>query len=184
MIVSFYDPSQFDALADAFEDMGRHYFGPAAPDRATLRQTLADEILGEHSGVTLVVAMAQARVAGFATVSILYPAPGYKGQLFMKDLYTCAAWRGHGVGEAIMRFLARHALRTGCVRFDWTTENTNAGAIAFYERLGARQVPEKIYFRLTLPEIEALAVQPPGAGAPTPEPLGSGQTAPNPRNTG
>lgn len=183
MIVSFYDPSQFDALIDAFEDMGRHYFGPAAPDRATLRHRLAHDILGEHSGVQLVVAMAQHCVLGFATVSVLYPAPGYQGQLFMKDLYTCAAWRGHGVGEAIMRFLAQHALRTGCVRFDWTTENTNAGAIAFYERLGARQVPEKIYFRLTVPEIEALASQPPGAGATGPGPHGPDPAAPNPRST-
>lgn len=165
MKVAFYDPSQFDALVDAFHDMGQHYFGPDAPTPEALRATLADEVLGHDSGVKVVVALDQAAVVGFATVSILYPAPGYKGQLFMKDLYTCAAWRGRGVGEEIMRFLAAYSLRKGCVRFDWTTEDTNTGAISFYERLGAKKVQEKVYFRLDVPGIQALAakVKHPGA---------------------
>lgn len=166
MPVAFYDPSHFEALVAAFQDMGRHYFGDTAPDEPTLRATLAGEVLGPDSGVRLVLALDGAQVAGFATVSILYPAPGFKGQLFMKDLYVCSAWRGRGIGEQLMRFLAAHALATGCVRFDWTTEDGNAGAIAFYERLGARRVPEKIYFRLTVPEIQALAAASPDDASP------------------
>jgi len=160
MQVTFYDPSKFDALVLAFLDMGRHYFGDRAADEVSLRQILADGVLGPDSGVRVILAVDGERVAGFATISILYPGPGCRGQLFMKDLYVCSAWRGTGIGGQMMRFLAKYALNMGCVRFDWTSEDTNAGAMAFYERLGARKVKEKVYFRLTVPEIQALASQP------------------------
>lgn len=165
MQIAFFEPANFDALAVAFQDMGQHYFGHAAPNTDTVRLALANEILGDDSGVRLVVARNGNQIAGFATISILYPAPGLKGQLFMKDLYVCSAWRGQGIGEEIMRFLAAYALSKGCVRFDWTAEDTNHGAIAFYERLGANKVPEKIYFRLTQSEIQALAAKPPEGSA-------------------
>ena len=160
MQIAFFEPANFDALAVAFQDMGQHYFGHAAPNADTVRLALANEILGKDADVRLVVASDGNQVAGFATISILYPAPGLKGQLFMKDLYVCSAWRGQGIGEEIMRFLAGYALDKGCVRFDWTAEETNLGAIAFYERLGATKVQEKIYFRLTQCEIQALAAKP------------------------
>ena len=66
----------------------------------------------------------------------------------MKDLFTVEEARGLGIGEAIMRYLARYALDRGCGRFDWTTEDGNARAMAFYERLGARRVTDKVYYRL------------------------------------
>jgi ribosomal protein S18 acetylase RimI-like enzyme len=160
MQVSFFEPTDLDALAVAFQDMGQHYFGSATPDNDSVRRALVEDVLGSDSGVRIVVARDGPEVAGFATVSILYPAPGFKGQLFMKDLYVCSAWRGRGIGELVMRFLAGYALRKGCVRLDWTTENTNSGAIAFYERLGASKVQEKVYFRLTVPEMQALAARP------------------------
>jgi GNAT superfamily N-acetyltransferase len=65
----------------------------------------------------------------------------------MKDLFTHAAARGQGSGRALMGFLARLAVERGCVRFDWTAETDNPEALAFYGRLGARCVAEKVYYR-------------------------------------
>jgi ribosomal protein S18 acetylase RimI-like enzyme len=56
-----------------------------------------------------------------------------------------------------MQFLAAHAVKLNCVRFDWTTEETNPGAMAFYARLGAERVKEKVYYRLTGSALLALA---------------------------
>jgi GNAT superfamily N-acetyltransferase len=75
----------------------------------------------------------------------------------MKDLFVRQRWRSKGVGERIMQFLAVYAVSLNCARFDWTTENTNAGAMAFYKRLGAEQVTQKVYYRLTGAALEALA---------------------------
>lgn len=157
MQLQFYEPSLLEPMVRAFHDLDRHYFGPAAADEATIRHNLLNNVLGADSGVRLVVAMDGQAVAGFASVSLLYPAPQQRPQLFMKDLYVCEAWRSRGVGERLMRFLARYALERGCVRFDWTTETNNRGAMAFYERLGATTVPEKVYYRLTGDAIAALA---------------------------
>ncbi len=146
-----------DELAQAFAELHRHYVGDLAPDLETVSANLRDRVLAPGSGTRIALARADGRIAGLATFAILYPAPGARGQLFMKDLYVRAGWRGQGVGEALMGFLARHAVDKGCVRFDWTTERGNAGAIAFYDRLGASRVAEKLYFRLDGPALEALA---------------------------
>jgi ribosomal protein S18 acetylase RimI-like enzyme len=75
----------------------------------------------------------------------------------MKDLFVRKNWRGRGVGEQVMQFLASHAVSLNCVRFDWTTENTNTGAMAFYNSLGAEHVKQKVYYRLTGGALENLA---------------------------
>lgn len=166
MEVGFFDGAGRDELAEAFVELHRHYVGDAAPSLQAVAANLRDEVLAPASGVRVVVARDEGRIAGLATFAILYPAPGARGQLFMKDLYVRDGWRGRGVGEAIMGLLARHAVASGCVRFDWTTETGNPGAIAFYERLGATRVTEKVYFRLDGPALEAFARGPSGAAAP------------------
>lgn len=149
MEIGFFNAADTEALVDAFHELNRHYFGENAASRAVMREHVLRDILGPESGVRIVVAKEGSEVAGLATISLLYPAPEAKGQLFLKDLYTCANWRGRGVGEDIMRFLAAYAVSKNCIRLDWTTESTNAGALAFYERLGAKRVEEKVYLRLT-----------------------------------
>lgn len=157
MQLQFYEPSPLEPMLRAFHDLDRHHFGAGAADEATIRRNLLRNVLGADSGVRLVAAVDGQAVAGFASVSLPYPAPQQRPQPFMKDLYVCEAWRSQGVGERIMRFLARHALERGCVRFDWTTDIHNRGAMAFYERLGATTVPQKVCYRLSGDAIAALA---------------------------
>jgi GNAT superfamily N-acetyltransferase len=75
----------------------------------------------------------------------------------MKDLYVRQQWRSKGVGELLMKHLAAYAVEQRCVRFDWTTETNNKGAVMFYERLGAVAVAEKVYYRLTGTALQKLA---------------------------
>jgi GNAT superfamily N-acetyltransferase len=148
MLVAFFEHLNTDALVDAFYELSKHYFGESASPREAVRAHVVSAILGPSSGVRVVTALDGGRVAGLATLSLLYPAPQERAQLFMKDLYVCEAWRGQGVGEKIMRFLAQYAVSMNCIRFDWTTERSNQGAMSFYERLGAARVEEKVYYRL------------------------------------
>lgn len=157
MDLRFYEPALFPALVDAMHELDRHYFGERAARRAEVERGIAAGLLGSDSGVRLAVAVDDGTIAGLATFALLYPAPEQRAQLFMKDLYVRQAWRGRRVGEELMRFLARYAVRKACIRFDWTTEESNAGAIAFYERLGAKRVSDKVYYRLTGDEIAGLA---------------------------
>jgi GNAT superfamily N-acetyltransferase len=143
-------------LATLFHAIDLHYWGAAVPPRAVMAEHVRRDILGEH-GCEIAVAELDGKAVGLATFAILYPAPGPAGQLFMKDLFTLAEARGRGIGQALMGFLASLALERGCTRFDWTAETDNPRALAFYDRLGARRVDEKVYYRFEGEALRELA---------------------------
>lgn len=148
-----------ESLADLLHDMSVHYNGPDASAREVVREHLVDRILGPRSGVTVVVAMEGARAVGMAAISILYPAPKERGQLFMKELYVHADARDRGVGARLMAWVAAYAVSHDCSRLDWTAEAGNPGALRFYDALGARRVVEKVYYRLAGDELAAFAAR-------------------------
>jgi GNAT superfamily N-acetyltransferase len=69
--------------------------------------------------------------------------------LYLEDLYVQPAWRGRGIGKALLRVCARVAVERGCGRFEWMALDWNVPAIGFYESLGAVQHPEWRLFRMT-----------------------------------
>jgi GNAT superfamily N-acetyltransferase len=135
-----------DELVRLFHAIEAHYWGEAAPSRAVMAGHVDEAVLAPGS-CEIAIAERDGRAVGLATFAVLYPAPGPAGQLFMKDLFTLAESRGQGVGRALMGFLARLAVGRGCVRFDWTAETDNPEALAFYDRVGAGRVAEKVYYR-------------------------------------
>jgi ribosomal protein S18 acetylase RimI-like enzyme len=157
MHIRFFTVDDTESTADLLHDMSVHYNGGDASSREAVRANLVENILGANSGVRLVVALQDNRVVGLAAISLLYPAPKEQAQLFMKELYVHSLHRGAGVGEKLMRWLAKYALDNQCVRFDWTVDETNTRALRFYDELGAAIVKEKLYFRLTGASLKALA---------------------------
>ena len=146
------------ALTALFHAVDRHYWGSAAPTLADMAEHVRQRVLRATS-CEIALAETEGEALGLATFAILYPAPGPGGQLFMKDLFTLPAARGRGVGHALMSFLSRLALERGCGRFDWTAETDNPGALAFYDRLGARRIEEKVYYRFDGEGLKALAAK-------------------------
>jgi len=71
---------------------------------------------------------------------------------------------GRVVGRALMAWVARYAVDHGCHRIDWPVQAGNARGIAFYERLGARRVVERLGYRLSEPAVDALAEASAAAG--------------------
>ena len=81
----------------------------------------------------------------FFTYSTFVGAPS----LYLEDLFVLPEERGHGAGKALLRALARIAVRRGCGRMEWTVLDWNAPSIRFYKRLGAKLHPEWVLTRLT-----------------------------------
>ena len=133
-------------LAELFQVLFAHYRGDAAPGPAAIARHVAHDIL--PSGCEIVIAEQDGRAIGIATFAVLYPGPRLGGQLTMKDLFVRKEARGAGVGQALLRHLAGVAVARGCLRLDWTAETDNASALSFYDRLGARRVTEKVYYRV------------------------------------
>jgi GNAT superfamily N-acetyltransferase len=155
--VSIANESQLEDIIELFHRIDVHYFAGAAPTKSEISDYVRRNLFQPHCGVRTVIAKEGAKPLGIATFAILYPAPGMSGQLFMKDLFTVGEARGKGVGKAIMRFLARHALKSNCSRFDWTAETDNPKALEFYDRLGIPRVEEKVYYRLSKEKLKSFA---------------------------
>ena len=61
-----------------------------------------------------------------------------KPNLIIKELYVTEPQRSKGVGEMLMKAVAREAEKTGCGQIKWWVAKWNHRSIQFYERLGAK----------------------------------------------
>lgn len=90
-----------------------------------------------------------ARVVGFAlwftNFSTFLGRPG----LYLEDLYVQPAFRGRGLGRALLGHVGALAVARGCGRFEWSVLDWNENAIRFYERMGATLLPDWRICRVT-----------------------------------
>ncbi|MFS8638924.1 MAG: GNAT family N-acetyltransferase [Gemmatimonadota bacterium] len=86
--------------------------------------------------------------------------------LYLEDLYVRPEFRGRGIGRRLLVHLAAIAKERGCGRMEWSVLDWNEPAIRFYRSLGARPMDEWTVFRLTEPEIAALAAEADARAAP------------------
>jgi GNAT superfamily N-acetyltransferase len=107
-------------------------------DEPTLRSQLA----AAAPPFECLLAELDGRAVGFALFFHTYSTWRGRRGLWLEDLFVLPDARRRGVGEALLRRVARLALERGCARFEWTVLDWNAPAIAFYERLGASVLQE------------------------------------------
>ena len=75
--------------------------------------------------------------------------------LYVEDLYVKPAYRGKGLGRQFLVRLAREARAAGGL-LEWRVLDWNKPAIAFYQSLGARLIPEWLDCRLEGEGLERL----------------------------
>ncbi|MEO8080530.1 MAG: GNAT family N-acetyltransferase [Caldimonas sp.] len=105
-------------------------------------ETLHPHLFGARPVAEARVAEVDGKVVAFAlfftNFSTFLARPG----LYLEDLFVEPAHRGHGIGAALLRDLARLAAGRGYGRFEWSVLDWNENAIRFYERMGATVMPE------------------------------------------
>jgi GNAT superfamily N-acetyltransferase len=57
---------------------------------------------------------------------------------YLQDLFTVSEARGRGVGRALVEAVYERARSAGCSRVYWQTHESNATAMALYDRLAER----------------------------------------------
>src|SRR5207247_9994774 len=124
MEIAFFRQDQLESVVDLLHDMSVHYNRDNASSRDVVKANLIDNILGPDSGVRLVIASEASRAIGLTAISLLYPAPKERRQLFMKELYVVSDKRGAGVGRVLMRWTARCAVVKYCSSLVWTADDT------------------------------------------------------------
>jgi len=136
-------------LIPIFTELEQYYFKEQAATEKELAHYLKCNVFSEYSGVKVIAAYNNDTIMGFATYTVMFPAPKLSGQMYLKDLFVSSSARGKGVGLKLMKYLASLAVNHGCHRLDWTAESTNPTAGRFYQSIGAERVNEKEYYRFS-----------------------------------
>ncbi|HZF26106.1 MAG TPA: GNAT family N-acetyltransferase [Steroidobacteraceae bacterium] len=112
-----------------------------------------EALFGQKPVAECVLACLGEQPVGFALFFHNYSTFMGRAGLYLEDLFVRPEHRGQGIGEALLRHLARLALERGCSRMEWAVLDWNKRAIEFYERMGAVGIHDWSVFRLTGPAL-------------------------------
>jgi GNAT superfamily N-acetyltransferase len=98
---------------------------------------------------------------GFAVWFLNFSTFSGRHGIFLEDLFVRPAFRGKGIGKALLAHLARKCVENGWSRLQWSVLDWNAPSIAFYKSLGAVLMDEWTLCKLNGPALAALARQVP-----------------------
>lgn len=84
----------------------------------------------------------------------------FRGQrgFYLEDIFITKTARGKGVGEMMLKFIAKFAKEHGFERIDFQVLKWNTPAIEFYERFGAVRDDEERHFKFTDEAFQKLAL--------------------------
>ena len=142
-------PEDVADVATLVRALDLHYVGPEVAQAIEPTRAMIERSMREAEGTRYALAHRDGRAVGLACFAVLRPGFRLTGLLFVKELFVESHARGQAVGVVLMRWLADFARAQGLTRIDLTTDGTNAGAQAFYERLGAERM-NKVFYRFNL----------------------------------
>jgi GNAT superfamily N-acetyltransferase len=112
---------------------------------------------GESPRFFCLVAEWSGQPAGFAFYFHTYSTWLGRWGLYLEDLFVRPAFRGKGIGKALLVELARIGVSEKIGRMNWQVLDWNQPAIDFYDRIGARRLTEWVTYRLAGEALERLA---------------------------
>ena len=77
--------------------------------------------------------------------------------VYLEDLFVRPAFRRRGLARTMLATLARECVDNGYSRLSWAVLDWNVNAIALYDAVGGKQMSEWITYRVSGPELSALA---------------------------
>ena len=110
-------------------------------------ERLFDVMFGEQAFVEGLVAFHQDRPVAYA---MFYPYfASFRGQCgyYLEDIFIAEDFRRNGLGEAMVRIIARLARQRGFERIDFQVLEWNTPAVKFYEKLGAIRDDSERHFK-------------------------------------
>ena len=134
-----------------FEDLGEYC--EITEDR------LFDVMFGDDAFVEGLVAFHQGEAVAYA---LFYPYfASFRGQcgFYLEDIFIAEDFRRNGLGEAMVRIIARLAKKRGFERIDFQVLEWNAPAVKFYEKLGALRDDSERHFKFIDKSFQSLVVE-------------------------
>jgi GNAT superfamily N-acetyltransferase len=127
-------------------------------DRVTATERLLHETLfGPRPYAEVLMARLDGNAVGYALFFHNYSTFLARPGVYLEDVYVQPAFRGHGVGKALLREVARVARDRNCGRLERSVLDWNKPSIDFYLSLGAKPLDDWTMYRLDEAAIAALA---------------------------
>ena len=114
-------------------------------------------LFADHPRLFCEIAQWSGEPAGFAVWFINFSTFSGRSGIYLEDLFVRPAYRGRGIGKALLARLARECLNNGWSRLQWSVLDWNAPSIEFYKSLGAVLMDEWTVCRVNGPAPAALA---------------------------
>jgi len=132
-----------DAVQLTKEDLLRDGFGPSPLFHCILVDVNADANVEEKK-----------KTVGIALYFFTYST--WQGRvLYAEDVFVDPEYRRLGIGSALFKRLAQEAKDLNCARFQWQVLDRNEPSIAFYRKIGAKELKEWVTMRMGREEIDA-----------------------------
>jgi GNAT superfamily N-acetyltransferase len=151
-------PDDLDVLIDIYLDTARHHaaIDPEVfhvPDRDAITVRLRRRIDGRGITGEYVAAMLDEVMVGSASVDLAdQPSAGNMARAVPTAEFGVSvleAWRGHGIGRALIEHCERWAADHGIERMILNVSEANDGAIRLYHSMGYRDYDRAMLKRLT-----------------------------------
>jgi GNAT superfamily N-acetyltransferase len=94
---------------------------------------------------------------GFAVWFVDFSTFSGRSGIYLEDLFVRPAYRGKGLGKALLQHLARTCVERGWSRLQWAVLDWNMPSIEFYKSLGAVMLDEWTGCRVSGPALTRLA---------------------------
>jgi GNAT superfamily N-acetyltransferase len=159
-------PSDVPEILELIRDLADHQGEPDAVENAAPRLQAA--LFGDAPAVFAFVvdaepvdaepaAAARGRLAGMAIWFLTYSTWTGDHGIHLEDLYVRPEHRSAGHGRALLARLAAKCTANGWSRLEWAVLDSNAGAVGFYESMGASFLDEWRTCRLDGAALAAVA---------------------------
>ena len=126
--------------------------------------SLQEWLFGDKPVAEVLIAERGAEAAGFALFFHSFSTFLGRPSIYLEDLYVRPAFRGRGMGKAMLVHLAKLAKERGCGRLEWSVLDWNEPSIRFYESLGAVAMDDWTVHRVTGEALDRLAARGPESG--------------------
>jgi GNAT superfamily N-acetyltransferase len=133
-------PADVPAIAQFIVDLARYERREHEVERDDAR--LHEHLFGTSPVCAALLAEIDGRPVGFALFFTSYSTFRMQPCVHLEDLFVQPEHRGAGIGLSLLRAVAQAAVERGCPRLDWTVLDWNESAIRFYEKHGARLLPD------------------------------------------
>lgn len=110
---------------------------------------LETALFSENSTAHAIICYVNDEPVGFGVYFYNFSTWLGKNGLYLEDLYVSPEYRNVGAGKAIIKYLAKLAVKRNCGRFEWCVLDWNQPAIDFYHSIGAKAQDEWTIYRLS-----------------------------------